>query len=115
VNIEEFPKLAALYINCAEDVVVQVLQPHATIKKLSIKTTGNIRGLSDLNDRYPLLMDLRLHGKVDVKDIPTIPLLKNVEVIPFPLVKFRKKWLKKCRNLVLFNGRSVKLDQKWFN
>ena len=115
VNIEIFPKLAALYIESAEGINLKVLQPLSTLKKLSIKTSGKIPCLSDLKDRFPQLTELCLDGEVDDSDIPNLASLKKVEVIPIPLKKFRRNWVKKCRNLELFNGRDVKLDQKWFN
>ena len=115
VNIEVFPKLAALYIDIAEDLNLKVLQPHAILKKLSIKTSGKIPCLSDLQDRFPLIMEISLDGEVDEMDVPSLPTLKKVEVIPCPLFKYRRAWFKKCRNLKLFNGKDMKLDQKWFN
>ena len=99
VNIEIFPKLAALYIESAEGINLKVLQPLSTLKKLSIKTSGKIPCLSDLKDRFPLLTELCLDGEVDDSDIPNLASLKKVEVIPIPLKKFRRNWVKKCRNL----------------
>lgn len=115
VNIEIFPNLGSLYIDTAEDLDLKILQPHPTLKKLCIRTSGKIPCLSDLKDRFPLLMELCLDGEVDEFDIPSLHALKKVEVIPIPSIKHRRNWMKKCKKLELFNGREVKLDQRWFN
>ena len=64
-----------------------------------------------MNDRVSLLMELCLDGKVDETDILNLPCVKKVEVVPIPLIKCRRDLVKKCRNLKLFNGWDVKLDQ----
>ena len=115
VNSEEFPKLVALYIDSAEDMVLELLQPHVLLKKLSIKTNGMIIGLTSLQDRFPLLEELCLDGKVAETDIPNLDCLKQVEVTPTPSIKYRKRWVRKCSNLEVFNQRDAKLNQIWFN
>ena len=115
VNIEIFPNLASLDIDTADDLDLKVLQPHPMLQKLSIRTSGKIPHLSDLKDRFPLLCELSLDSEVDEKDIPNLPSLKEVEVIPIPSIKYRRNWVKQCANLKLFNGKDVKLFQWWFN
>ena len=72
VNPEEFPKLTALYVDSAEDVVLELLQPHVSLKILSIKTNGTIIGLRSLQDRYPLLEELCLDGELAETNIPNL-------------------------------------------
>ena len=104
VNPEEFPKLTALYVDSAEGVVLELLQPHVSLKILSIKTNGTIIGLRSLQDWYPLLEELCLDGKVAETNIPNVDSLKKVDVTPTPLKKYKKSWVKKCRNLGVYSA-----------
>ena len=115
VNTEIFPHLAALYVKSTEDVVPQILHPHSKVRKLNIKTSGKIFGVGNLVTRYPMLVELSLDGQMDVEEIPDLPCLKSVRVIPYPLRGIRRKWLKKCQKLELFNGTDIKSDCKLFS
>ena len=104
VDIDAFPRLQVLYINCSEDVVIKLFNPHPNLKKLSIRTKGQIIGVGDLESRYPMLIDLSLDGKLNVKEVPILHGLQRVQITPCPLKKNRKNWMKKCPKLKLFNS-----------
>ena len=110
---EVFPNLAALYLDCIDNVNVKDLQPSSHIRKLSIKCGGTILNLSNLEIRYRRLMDLSLDGKMDLADIPQISSLKRVKIIPTPSKNVVRKWLKNCINLQSFNQKEVKFYNRW--
>ena len=114
MNIDAFPRLQVLYIDCSEDVVIKLFNPHPKLKKLSVRTKGNIIGVGDLEARYPMLIDLSLDGKLNVKEVPILHGLQRVQITPCPLKNIRKNWMKKCQKLELFNCVNLKDEFKWF-
>jgi hypothetical protein len=103
VDIESFPKLAVLYVDCTEDVVIELMMPHPKLRKLSIRTTGDILGIEHLSSRYPMLVQLSLEGKFNKLETPDLKCLKRVKIVPNPKKTIRRNWKKKCQKIELFN------------
>lgn len=84
--------------------VIKLFNPHQNLKKLSVRTDGNIIRVSDFDARYPILIELSLDGKLNVKKVPILHNLQRVQVTPCLLKSIPKNWMKKYQKLQLFNN-----------
>ena len=112
-NIEQFPELITLRIECLDPVDLRTLQPHSNLLKLTLKSTGMISRIADLTNLFRQLTELNIEDMNVDSGLPVLDNLKIIKGITIQSRGMRKKLLRNCPQLELLNGEFVRRKWNW--